>query len=30
MKEYELSKSSVYRYLNEDTSPTTLDSGILD
>ena len=30
MKEYDLSKSSVYRYLNEDTSPTTLDSLILD
>ena len=30
MKEYDLSKSSVYRYLNEDTTPTTLDSLILD
>lgn len=30
MEEYDLSKSSVYRYLNEEISPATTNSGILD
>jgi DNA invertase Pin-like site-specific DNA recombinase len=29
MRDYNLSKSSVYRYLNEETSPAALDSRIL-